>query len=115
MSVRGPARATIVDPGPERELFTACFMKYDPELSNKIFTSKYPELFPLDAKGAPQCDHIATLLELAADPSKVPASYSTLSQHVANCWVFLELRFREWARRHHFSLCLSRPLHRRIE
>jgi amidase len=68
--------ATIVDPGPEGELFTACFKKYGPELSNKIFTGKYPELFPLDAKGAPQGDHIATLLELAADPSKVPASYT---------------------------------------
>jgi amidase len=68
--------ATIVDPGPEGELFTACFKKYGPELSNKIFTGKYPELFPLDAKGAPQGDHIATLLDLAADPSKVPASYT---------------------------------------
>jgi amidase len=68
--------ATIVDPGPEGALFTSCLTKYGPELSNKIFAGKYPDLFPLDAKGAPKGDHIATLIELAADPSKVPADYS---------------------------------------
>jgi amidase len=68
--------ATIVDPGPEGALFTSCLTKYGPELSNKIFAGKYPDLFPLDAKGAPKGDHITTLIEMAADPSKVPADYS---------------------------------------
>jgi len=68
--------ATVVDPGPEGALFTSCLKKYGPELSNKIFTAKYDKLFPVDAKGVPVGDHIAKLMELAADPSKVPDDYS---------------------------------------
>jgi len=68
--------ATVIDPGPEGALFTSCLKKYGPELTNKIFTSKYPALFPLDAKGAPQGDHIGTLISMAFDTAKVPDDYS---------------------------------------
>lgn len=64
--------AEMVDPGPEGELFTSCLRKYVPRFDNKLFTSKYPGLFPVDAAGQPRGDHIATLVEMAVDPAKVP-------------------------------------------
>ncbi len=64
--------ATIVDPGPEGDLFTNCFKKYGPADQNILFTKQFPQLFPVDDKGKPKGDDIAKLLELAADPSKVP-------------------------------------------
>jgi len=63
--------ATIVDPGPEG-LFTPYVRRYNPMLSNLSWTKQFPELFPLDANGKPTTDQIATLVDLAADPSKVP-------------------------------------------
>ncbi len=63
--------ATIVDPGSEG-LFTPYVRRYNPMLSNLSWTKQYPELFPVDADGKPTTDEIATLIELAADPSKVP-------------------------------------------
>jgi Asp-tRNA(Asn)/Glu-tRNA(Gln) amidotransferase A subunit family amidase len=65
--------ADVVDPGPEGELFTACLRRYVPRFDNKLFTRQHPELFPVDDAGAPRGDHIATLVDLATDPSGVPA------------------------------------------
>lgn len=64
--------ATVVDPGEDGELFTACLRKYVPRFNNKLFTRRYPELFPVDESGAPKGDHIATLVEMTVDPSLVP-------------------------------------------
>ncbi|MDR3415131.1 MAG: amidase [Nevskia sp.] len=64
--------ATIVDPGPEGDLFTPCFRKYIAQDDNKLFTKRFPELFPLDKDGKPATDHIAKLLDLKMDPSQVP-------------------------------------------
>jgi Asp-tRNA(Asn)/Glu-tRNA(Gln) amidotransferase A subunit family amidase len=64
--------ATIVDPGPEGELFTSCIRKYAPQAQNALFTKRYPDLFPMK-DGKPVGDHTAKLLELQGDPSKVPA------------------------------------------
>ena len=68
--------ATIVDPGPQGELFSSCLSRYGPELYNAGFTASYPELFPRNENGEPADDHIATLVELRADPSRVPGDFS---------------------------------------
>ncbi|MET0290889.1 MAG: amidase [Steroidobacteraceae bacterium] len=64
--------ATIVDPGEEGELFTACLRRTVPRFSNKQFTRRHPAQFPVDANGAPVGDHIATLVEMTVDPARVP-------------------------------------------
>ena len=71
--------ATIVDPGPEGALFQSCIARYAPELLNTAFTRQYRALFPVDAGGQPQSDHTATLLDMHADPSRVPQSLSLRS------------------------------------
>src|SRR5436309_14554989 len=48
--------ATIVDPGPEKELFKDCLARYAPRLMNSAFARQYPQLF-----GENQ---IATLVDL---------------------------------------------------
>jgi Asp-tRNA(Asn)/Glu-tRNA(Gln) amidotransferase A subunit family amidase len=63
--------ATIVEPGPEG-LFTPYIRRYNPMLSNASWTKLFPELFPVDETGKPTADHIATLIDLAMDPTKVP-------------------------------------------
>jgi amidase len=63
--------ATIIDPGPDG-LFTDYVRRYNPMLSNAAWTSLFPELFPVDAQGKPAKDQIATLVDLAVDPSRVP-------------------------------------------
>ena len=68
--------ATIVDPGPEGELFHACIARYAPGLLNSAFTRQYPDLFPVDAAARPQSDQLATLLDLRLDPERVPGSLS---------------------------------------
>src|SRR2546421_10762739 len=68
--------ATIVDPGPEGALFQVCISRYAPELLNSAFTRQYREVFPVDPAGQPQSDHAATLLEMHADPARVPQSLS---------------------------------------
>lgn len=65
--------ATIVEPGPEG-LFTPYIRRYNPMLSNASWTKTFPELFPVDTAGKPTRDHVATLVDLAADPSKVPGN-----------------------------------------
>ena len=71
--------ATIVDPGPEGALFQGCISREGPELLNSDFTQRYRDLFPVDAAGHPQADQIATLLDLHADPSRVPPGFSLRS------------------------------------
>jgi amidase len=68
----GRLGATIVDPGPEGALFQACIARSAPELLSAAFTRQQRQLFPVDAAGQPQGDHIATLVEMRADPSRVP-------------------------------------------
>ena len=71
--------ATIVDPGPEGALFQQCLVRYAPELLNAAFTARYPDAFPVNAQGDPAADHIAVLLEMKADPSRVPPAFSLRS------------------------------------
>ncbi|HEY7449438.1 MAG TPA: amidase [Vicinamibacterales bacterium] len=71
--------ATIVDPGPDGALFQGCITRYAPQLYNAAFTAQYPKLFPVDAAGKPTGDHIGTLVELDADPSRVPEGLSLRS------------------------------------
>jgi amidase len=68
--------ATIVDPGPEGELFTACIRKYGPQDDNKLFTKKYADQFPVDANGKPTGDHTAKLLDIKMNPALVPADFN---------------------------------------
>jgi Asp-tRNA(Asn)/Glu-tRNA(Gln) amidotransferase A subunit family amidase len=67
--------AVIVDPGAESELFTPCITRYAPELLNSAFARQYPQLFPTDASAAGG-DHIAALLQLQQDPSRVPPQFT---------------------------------------
>src|SRR5665213_4323056 len=71
--------ATIVDPGPDGALFQGCIAHYAPELLNSAFTRQYRDLFPVDAAGRPQSDQLAALLDLHADPARVPQSLSLRS------------------------------------
>ena len=65
--------ATVVDPGPDGALFQQCLTRHAPELMNAAFTRQYRQLFPVDAaSGQPQGDQIATLVEMRANPSRVP-------------------------------------------
>jgi Asp-tRNA(Asn)/Glu-tRNA(Gln) amidotransferase A subunit family amidase len=68
--------ATVVDPGPEGDLFKGCISRYAPELLNSAFTRQYRELFPTNAAGQPTSDQIAQLLAMRIDPSKVPQDLS---------------------------------------
>jgi Asp-tRNA(Asn)/Glu-tRNA(Gln) amidotransferase A subunit family amidase len=68
--------AEIVDPGEDGALLTQCVRKYAPKLGNKLFTNKYPELFPMNKDGKPKGDHVATLVGMVIDPSKVPEDFS---------------------------------------
>jgi Asp-tRNA(Asn)/Glu-tRNA(Gln) amidotransferase A subunit family amidase len=64
--------ATVVDPGPEGDLFSSCIQKYAPQDDNKLFTKRYPELFPVDKDGKPTSDHTLKLLEVKANPALLP-------------------------------------------
>jgi len=64
--------ATVVDPGPEGALFQQCIARAAPELMSSAFTRQYRQLFPLNAAGQPEGDPIATLVEMRANPSRVP-------------------------------------------
>ena len=68
--------ATIVDPGPEGALFQNCVIRYAPQLFNAAFAAQRRNLFPVNAAGEPAADQIATLLEMAADPARVPQDLS---------------------------------------
>jgi amidase len=61
------AGATIVDPGEGGTLFQSCIDQHIPRNLNALFIRQFPALFPDGA------DHISALVELYADPSRVPA------------------------------------------
>jgi amidase len=71
--------ATVVDPGPEGALFQSCVTRYAPQLLNAQFAGQQKSLFPVNAAGEPTGDQIATLVEMAADPARVPADLSIRS------------------------------------
>jgi Asp-tRNA(Asn)/Glu-tRNA(Gln) amidotransferase A subunit family amidase len=71
--------ATIVDPGPEGALLQGCIARHAPELLNSAFTGQYRDLFAVDAAGRPQSDQLAALLDLHADPTRVPQTLSLRS------------------------------------
>jgi Asp-tRNA(Asn)/Glu-tRNA(Gln) amidotransferase A subunit family amidase len=71
--------ATIVDPGPEGSLFQACITRSVPRLLNAGFARQYRQAFPVDGTGQPAGDHIAVLLEMSADPARVPEGVSLRS------------------------------------
>ena len=64
--------ATIVDPGTGGALMTSCFQRYAPQAFGKLFTRQHPDLFPIDATGKPTADHLATLVQMKANPNLVP-------------------------------------------
>ncbi len=64
--------ATIVDPGPDGSLFQPCIVRMAPALLNTAFTRRYADLFPANDAGQPAADHITTLLDLHANPARVP-------------------------------------------
>jgi Asp-tRNA(Asn)/Glu-tRNA(Gln) amidotransferase A subunit family amidase len=68
--------ATIVDPGATGALFQSCVNRYAPKWLNQQFIAQFPAAFPKDATGAPASDHIATLLDMFFDPSRVAHSVS---------------------------------------
>ena len=59
--------ATLVDPGSGGALFDQCVRRWSPQLRDRQFTAEYPDRFPFEADGTPYGNHIATLIELAAD------------------------------------------------
>jgi Asp-tRNA(Asn)/Glu-tRNA(Gln) amidotransferase A subunit family amidase len=71
--------AEIVDPGEGGALLTSCVRRYAPKLAGHLFTAMYPDLFPVDEAGKPVGDHIATLVGMIMDPSKVPDGFSFTS------------------------------------
>jgi len=73
------AGAEIVDPGEGGALLASCVRNYAPKLAGNIFTSMYPQLFPVDKNGKPVGDHIATLVAMVMDPSKVPEDFNFMS------------------------------------
>jgi Asp-tRNA(Asn)/Glu-tRNA(Gln) amidotransferase A subunit family amidase len=91
--------ATIVDPGPKGELFTACLRRMVPATDNKLFTKKFPELFPVDTDGKPTANHVAKLIDMIVDPSLVPDSVNLRSignaQGVGEAKFNLDLYLRE--------------------
>jgi Asp-tRNA(Asn)/Glu-tRNA(Gln) amidotransferase A subunit family amidase len=56
--------ATVVDPGPEGALFQACIAEAAPELLSSAFVRQYLQ----------QGDPIASLVEMHADPARVPGA-----------------------------------------
>jgi amidase len=68
--------AVVVDPGPEGALFQSCVARYAPPLLNAAFAAERRNLFPAGAAGEPAADQIATLLDMAADPARVPGDLS---------------------------------------
>jgi amidase len=63
---------TVVDPGPEGALFQRCIAQSAPELLSGVFARQNRPLFPVDAAGQPQGDHIAAFVELRVNPARFP-------------------------------------------
>ncbi|HUK33122.1 MAG TPA: amidase, partial [Vicinamibacterales bacterium] len=71
--------ATVVDPGPGGALFQQCITRAAPELLSSAFTAQYRTLFPANASGQPEGDQIATLVDMHANPSRVPDAFTLRS------------------------------------
>jgi amidase len=65
--------ATIVDPGPGGALLQTFIDKYAPSVLNKLFISRFPDAFPVDATGKPSADHIPSLVDMFLNPSLTPS------------------------------------------
>ena len=68
----GKLGATVVDPGPEGDLFTSCLKRYIPQDDNILFTRRNKELFPVDKDGKPTADNVVKLLDMKFDPALLP-------------------------------------------
>jgi len=68
----GRLGATVVDPGPEGDLFTSCLKRYIPQDDNILFTRRNKELFLIDEEGKPLADNVVKLLNMKFDPSLLP-------------------------------------------
>jgi amidase len=64
--------ATVVDPGPDGDLFSSCIQKYAAQDENILYTKRFPEQFPFDKDGKPVGDHTKTLLDMKMNPSLQP-------------------------------------------
>jgi Asp-tRNA(Asn)/Glu-tRNA(Gln) amidotransferase A subunit family amidase len=64
--------ATIVDPGPHGALFQSCIDKYTPSVDTRLFTSQFPDMFPVDSSGKPSNDQIPLLVDMFLNPALVP-------------------------------------------
>src|SRR5688500_13958643 len=64
--------ATVLYRGTEGALFQECIARSAPELLSAAFARQNRSLFPVNASGQPEGDHIATLVEMRADPARVP-------------------------------------------
>lgn len=62
--------ATIVDPGPEKDLMQACLVRYFPNNLNAAFIRQNADLFPAGV------DQIDKLVDLYFDPSRVPNNFT---------------------------------------
>jgi amidase len=71
--------ATIVDPGPGGALLQTFIDKYAPSVLNKLFISRFPDAFPVDANGKPSADHIPTLVDMFLNPSLTPGGLNLRS------------------------------------
>jgi Asp-tRNA(Asn)/Glu-tRNA(Gln) amidotransferase A subunit family amidase len=68
----GKLGATLVDPGPEGDLFTGCLKRYIPQDDNILFARRNKELFPVDNEGKPTADNVVKLLDMKFDPALLP-------------------------------------------
>jgi amidase len=64
--------ATIVDPGEHGALCQAQVDRIVPEWRNQLFIRAFPDVFPVDAAGAPTADHLATLMDMYFQAAPVP-------------------------------------------
>jgi len=91
--------ATIVDPGPGGALLQKYIDKYAPSVLNKLFISRFPETFPVDANGKPTADHIAALVDMFLNPSLTPSGLGLRnfgqSSSVGESRYMLELYLRQ--------------------
>jgi len=71
--------ATIVDPGPHGALLQKYIDKLAPSVMNKLFIERFPEAFPVSEGGKPSADHIASLVDMAQDPSRTPSGVTLRS------------------------------------
>ena len=91
--------ATIVDPGPGGALLQKYIDKYAPSTLNRLFITRFPEAFPVNADGKPSADHIASLVDMFLNPSDTPGGLTlrTLGQSpsIGESRYMQELYFKE--------------------